>query len=75
MSFFEDIVVGTVRESDSAYELTPRTECGEVIETRASTSKPHLGIIQTRLTLLNQRRETVVSFRAAAMLRRRPQES
>lgn len=46
---------------------------GEVIETRPSTSKPHLGIIHTRLTLLNQRREPVVSFRAAAMIRRRPQ--
>ena len=48
---------------------------GEVLETRLSTSKPHLGIIQTRLTLLNQRRETVVSLRAAAMVRRRPQAS
>jgi acyl dehydratase len=48
---------------------------GEVIETRPSSSKPHLGIIHSRLTLLNQRRETVVSLRAAAMVRRRPQAS
>jgi len=48
---------------------------GEVIETRPSASKPHLGIIHSRLTLLNQRRETVVSFRAAAMVRRRPPAS
>ena len=150
MEYFEDIVVGTVRESDEVYELTAEeiiefcskwdplpfhvderaaavspvgklftsaihsiaiairlghdlnpeptaTEIGlgwdevrfhapacagdqlrlrgEVIETRPSTSKPHLGIIQSRLTLLNQRRETVISFRAAAMIRRRPQES
>ena len=148
MEYFEDIVVGTVRESDEPYELTAEeivefcakwdplpfhvdaeaaaktpvgklftsaihsiaiairlghnlkaeptaTEIGlgwdevrfhvpacagdrlwlrgEVLETRASTSKPHLGIIQSRLTLINQRRETVVSFRAAAMVRRRPQ--
>lgn len=48
---------------------------GEVIETRPSASKPHLGIIHSRLTLINQRREPVVSLRAAAMVRRRPQPS
>ena len=150
MEYFEDITVGTIRQSDEAYELTAEeiaefcskwdplpfhvdesaaaatpvgklftsaihsiaiairlghdlnpeptaTEIGlgwdevrfhapacagdqlrlrgEVIETRPSTSKPHLGIIHTRLTLLNQRRETVVSLRAAAMVRRRPPQS
>jgi len=45
---------------------------GEVIEARPSSSKPHLGIIRSELTLLNQRDEPVVTFQAAAMVRRRP---
>jgi acyl dehydratase len=45
---------------------------GEVIEARPSSSKPHLGIIRSRLTLINQRDEPVVTFQAAALVRRRP---
>ncbi|MDH4281198.1 MAG: MaoC/PaaZ C-terminal domain-containing protein [Myxococcales bacterium] len=48
---------------------------GEIIETRASESRPGLGIIRSRLILTNQRGETVISFKAAALLRRRPRES
>jgi acyl dehydratase len=48
---------------------------GEIIEARPSESKPGLGIIRSLLTLSNQSGETVVSFKAAALLRRRPQES
>ncbi|MGB8224388.1 MAG: MaoC/PaaZ C-terminal domain-containing protein [Polyangiales bacterium] len=47
---------------------------GEIIEARPSESKPGLGIIRSRLSLTNQRGETVVSFKAAAMLKRRSQE-
>jgi len=46
----------------------------EIIETRRSDSKPGLGIIRSRLSLSNQRGETVVSFKAAAMLKRRSEE-
>lgn len=44
---------------------------GEIIETRASESRPHLGIIRSLLTLTNQRDEAVISFKAAALVRRR----
>jgi acyl dehydratase len=48
---------------------------GEVIEVRLSKSKPGHGIVQSVLRLTNQRGETVISFKAAALLRQRPQES
>lgn len=48
---------------------------GEIIEARASDSKPGLGIIRSQLTLTNQRGEVVISFKAAALLRMRPRES
>ena len=37
--------------------------------------KPGLGIIRSFITMMNQRDETVISFKAAAMVRRRFQES
>lgn len=46
---------------------------GEVIETRASESKPGLGIVRSLLTLSNQRGETVIRLKAAALIRQRPQ--
>ena len=45
---------------------------GEILETRPSSTRPNLGIIRSQLTLTNQRDEIVVSFKAAAMVRRRP---
>ena len=48
---------------------------GEIIEARPSESKPGLGIIRSFITMLNQRDEVVISFKAAAMVRRRPQTS
>ncbi|NNE17259.1 MAG: dehydratase [Myxococcales bacterium] len=45
---------------------------GEIIETRESVSKPGLGIIRSLLTLSNQRGQTVISLKAAALIRRRP---
>lgn len=45
---------------------------GEIIEARASSTRPELGIIRSQLTLTNQRGETVIAFKAAAMVRRRP---
>jgi len=48
---------------------------GDVIEVRPSKSKPELGIVRSLLRLSNQRGETVISFKAAALLRRRPQGS
>lgn len=47
---------------------------GEVIEVRPSESKPGFGIVRSLLRLTNQRGETVISFKAAALLRRRPQD-
>ena len=46
----------------------------EVTETRVSESKPHLGIVGNRITLINQDDEKVISFKTAALFRRRPQE-
>jgi len=46
---------------------------GEVIETRASESKQGLGIVRSLLTLSNQRGETVIRLKAAALIRQRPQ--
>jgi len=48
---------------------------GEIIEARPSESKPELGIIRSRLSLTNQRGELVISFKTAAMLKRRPQQT
>lgn len=48
---------------------------GEVIETRLSESQPGLGIVRSELKLTNQRDETVIQFKAAALIRRRSQES
>ncbi|TFH32912.1 MAG: dehydratase [Myxococcales bacterium] len=48
---------------------------GEIIETRLSESQPGLGIVRSELKLTNQRGETVIEFKAAALIRRRPQES
>ena len=48
---------------------------GEIVEARPSSSKPDLGVIRSRLTLTNQRGETVISFLASAMVRRRPKAS
>jgi acyl dehydratase len=44
---------------------------GEIIEARPSESRPQLGIIRSLLTLSNQRGETVISFKAAALVQRR----
>jgi acyl dehydratase len=48
---------------------------GEIIETRLSESQPGLGIVRSELKLTNQRGETVIHFKAAALIRQRPQES
>jgi acyl dehydratase len=47
---------------------------GDIIETRPSESKPGLGIVRSKMRLSNQRGETVISFEAAALMRRRPQK-
>jgi acyl dehydratase len=47
---------------------------GEIIEARPSESKPELGIIRSLLSLTNQRGDKVISFKAAALVQRRPQE-
>jgi acyl dehydratase len=48
---------------------------GEIIETRLSKSHPGLGIVRSQLYLSNQRGDTVISFKAAALIRQRPRES
>lgn len=44
----------------------------EVIETRRSKSKPDFGIIRTRVTVVNQDGETVLSMIANGQIRARP---
>ncbi|MEM7435879.1 MAG: MaoC/PaaZ C-terminal domain-containing protein [Myxococcota bacterium] len=46
---------------------------GEIIEARASKSRPTVGVIGSRLRLTNQDGAEVISFRTAALIRRRPE--
>ena len=43
----------------------------EVVEVRRSASKPDRGVIRTRVTVLNQRDETVMSYYALGQVRAR----
>ena len=43
----------------------------EVLEVRASQSKPHMGIVRSRLTSFNQKDEPVLTFIANALVARR----
>jgi acyl dehydratase len=45
---------------------------GEIIETRASRSRPDLGIVKIRATLFNQLNEPVQIWTPVLMVRRRP---
>jgi acyl dehydratase len=45
---------------------------GEVLEARASRSRPGLGIVKVRVQTINQRGEPVQIFIPALMVRRRP---
>lgn len=44
----------------------------EVVEKKASRSRPEMGIVKTRVTLLNQRDEPVLTMMPIAMFRTRP---
>jgi acyl dehydratase len=44
----------------------------EVLESRASTSKPDRGMVTIAYTVLNQAREAVMTYRALHLLRRAP---
>ena len=44
----------------------------EVIETKASRSRPEIGVVRTRVTMFNQRDEPVMTMMPIAMLRTRP---
>lgn len=44
----------------------------EVIETKASRSRPEMGIVKTHITLFNQRDEPVLSMKPIGMFRTRP---
>ena len=48
---------------------------GEVIEARVSESNPSLGVVRSLLSVINQHGETVISFKAAALIRRRPEQA
>ena len=48
---------------------------GEIIEARVSKGNPSLGIIRSLVSLTNQNGETVISFKAAALIRRRPERA
>ena len=43
---------------------------GEILETRASRSKPERGIVRYRMEVLNQRGEVVMTMISAALVRR-----
>jgi acyl dehydratase len=45
----------------------------EIVEVRRSASKPDRGTIRTRVTVLNQRDETVMTYYALGQIRARPQ--
>ena len=44
----------------------------EIIEARPSKSRPEVGVIGSRLSLTNQEGAEVISFKTAALIRRRP---
>lgn len=44
----------------------------EIIEARVSESRPDVGVIGSRLRLTNQDGDEVISFKTAALIRRRP---
>jgi acyl dehydratase len=44
----------------------------EVVEARPSQSKPDRGVVRTRISVLNQKGETVLTMLAINMIRRRP---
>ena len=46
----------------------------EVIETRASRSRPEMGSFRSRMTVFNQHDEPVMSFVSIALIRTRPVE-
>lgn len=48
---------------------------GEVVESRASTSKPDRGIATIAYTVTNQTGEVVMTYRIITMLRRQPADS
>lgn len=50
-------------------EITLTSEC---VDTRASESRPALGIVTTRSRLTNQRDEVVMDMRTIFMVKRRP---
>ena len=45
---------------------------GEILEVRASRSKPDRGIVRYRMEVLNQRDEVVMTMLSAAIVRREP---
>ena len=51
------------------------TSRSEIVETRVSASKPHLGIVASRSDLTNQRGEPVFSLESAALIERRAHSS
>ena len=48
---------------------------GEILEVRASRSKPERGIVRYRMEVLNQRDEVVMTMLSAAIVRRQPAAS
>lgn len=44
----------------------------EVVETKASRSRPEMGVVRTLVTLFNQRDEPVLTMKPIAMIRTRP---
>jgi acyl dehydratase len=47
----------------------------EIVEVCRSTSKPDRGVIRTRVTVLNQREETVMTYYALGQIRARSKAS
>jgi len=45
--------------------------CSEVLEARASRSRPHMGIVRVRTTGINQEGVVVIEFERAIMVYRR----
>jgi acyl dehydratase len=58
--------VAPVRPGDTLHTLA------EILETRASSSKPDRGILVMDFRILNQRDETVMTFKTTAFVLRRP---
>ena len=61
--------------TSAVHSMAIAIRLGHQMQTEPSATVMGLGIVRSELNLTNQRGETVIRFKAAALIRQRPQES